>query len=229
MLDYIYKPVHDNPGRDLASGDGNAILAYTTECPAARAVRNRRALLATAVDSMADSCSRLRIASLACGYLREAELMSSIELGCLERYYALDQDDECVQHVVRRFRDTSVQAMSGSVRDLLKRATILEGVCDLDFFYAAGIFDYLTDRVAEALVAEMFRRLRPRGILWIPNFVPHIPDRAYMEAFMDWWLIYRSPDALGKLDAKIPRQEIASKRIFTESEGNVAFLELIRI
>jgi SAM-dependent methyltransferase len=170
----------------------------------------------------------MRVASLACGYLREAELMSSIELGRLDRYYALDQDAECVQHVSQTFRDTPVTAMSASVRDLLKRTSVVEEVCDLDFFYAAGIFDYLTDPMAEALAAELFRRLKPGGVLWIPNFVPDIPDRAYMEAFMDWWLIYRSADALGRLDARIPEREIAGKRLFVESEENVTFLELVR-
>ena len=49
-----------------------------------------------------------------------------------------------------------------------------------------------------------------------------------MEAMMDWWLLYRSPEEMATLDEEIDSAEIACKRVFLEAEENIAFLELKR-
>ena len=42
------------------------------------------------------------------------------------------------------------------------------------------------------LTAQLFESLRPEGKLLIANFSQELPERGYMESFMDWHLTYRS-------------------------------------
>jgi extracellular factor (EF) 3-hydroxypalmitic acid methyl ester biosynthesis protein len=225
LLDQIYRP-DTIASRDVTE-TGRAIFRYTSVAAGPRAVANRRALIARKVDSLAfRSGAPLRVASLACGHLREAELMASVETRRVERYWAIDQDPCSVAHVAECFRGGPIEPLEGSVKDLIRGG--LKQVDELDFFYAAGLFDYLDEKVSKRLVRRMFERLRPGGILWVANFVPSVPDRAYMEAMMDWWLVYRSPEEVESLDAEIDPAEIAGKRVFLEAEENIVFLELQR-
>jgi len=226
LLDQIYRP--DTIALREVTETGRAIFRYTSVASAPRAVANRRALIARKVDCLAlQNGPPLRIASLACGHLREAELMGSVETRRVERYWAIDQDPCSVAQVAESFRGGPIEALEGSVKDFVRGG--LKQVDELDFFYAAGLFDYLDNKLSKRLVRRMFERLRPGGILWVANFVPGVPDRAYMEAMMDWWLLYRSPEEMATLDEEINPAEIACKRVFLEAEENIAFLELKRI
>jgi SAM-dependent methyltransferase len=225
LLDQIYRP--DTVALRDVTDTGRAIFRYTSVAAAPRAVANRRALIARKVDSLAfRRGAPLRVASLACGHLREAELMASVESRRVERYWAIDQDPSSVAHVAECFRGGPIEPLEGSVKDFIRGG--LKEVDQLDFFYAAGLFDYLDEKVSKRLVRRMFERLRPGGILWVANFVPNVADRAYMEAMMDWWLIYRSPEEIKALDAEINTAEISGKRVFLEAEENIVFLELQR-
>jgi len=145
----------------------------------------------------------------------------------LTTYAALELLGPAYTWRTRAYATTPVRAIRGSVRDSVRHG--FTDLHNLDFFYAAGLFDYLDDRLGRRLLSRMFDCLRPGGLLWIANFVPDIADRAYMEAVMDWWLVYRTPDALGTLDAEIDSHQIAHKRVFLEGEQNVAVLELRKL
>jgi hypothetical protein len=118
-----------------------------------------------------------------------------------------------------------VQARSDSIKLLWRKEA--EHLGDFDFIYAAGLYDYLPDRIAGRLTEMLFRRLRPNGKLWIANFLPDIADAGYMEAFMDWWLIYRSEEQMLSLCQGL-RSDPQQLRSFTEPENNIHFVEVIR-
>jgi hypothetical protein len=84
----------------------------------------------------------------------------------------------------------------------------------------------LNDRVGARLLRTMFDLVKPGGKVWIANFLPDIPDVGFMEALMDWWLIYRTPEQMRSLATDLPRAQVASLRTFTETENNVVFLEV---
>jgi SAM-dependent methyltransferase len=224
MLDYIYRPAF-TAAPALGHWQASAIYSYTSAGPATRAVINRRTLLARTIDTV--DGDRLRIASLACGHLREAELMHSLASGRIETFYALDQDQLSIAECEEAFDGTAVRPMVAGVIDLLRGR--LPEVCELNYFYAAGLFDYLNDKIAEKLVTEMFRRLAPGGKMLIANFTPETRDRGYMEAFMDWWLIYRNEQEMETLTGHLDPEKVASRRTFREAESNIVFLEITRV
>jgi len=68
-----------------------------------------------------------------------------------------------------------------------------------DVVIAAGLFDYLRDRVAAAVLAQLASLLAPGGVLAFSNFHPLDPSRAVKDWLMDWPLVYRDEAACARL------------------------------
>ena len=65
---------------------------------------------------------------------------------------------------------------------------------------------------------------RPGGMLLIPNFLTGARDTGYMEAFMDWRLIYRNHDDMRALAAALPADGVADFEIFDDDDDTITFL-----
>jgi hypothetical protein len=70
----------------------------------------------------------------------------------------------------------------------------------------------------------MFEMTRPGGVMLIPNFLTSVRDRGYMEAFMDWRLIYRDHADMQALAAVLPPSEVADCQIFDDGDDAITFL-----
>jgi hypothetical protein len=81
----------------------------------------------------------------------------------------------------------------------------------------------LASTSATALTSRLFDALAPGGTLLLGNFCPETEDAGYMESFMDWRLLYRRDDDLQRLASTVPA---ARRRVFRDSLGNVAYLQL---
>ncbi len=110
----------------------------------------------------------------------------------------------------------------GSVRDLL---TGNLQYANFDLVYAAGLFDYLTEKVARALVARMVTFLKRGGTLLIANFASGLTDAGYMEAFMDWRLTYRTRDQMRSLLSRHEKFSAdGATAIHTDEWGAITYL-----
>ena len=58
----------------------------------------------------------------------------------------------------------------------------------------------------------------------IPNFVAGARDSGYMEAFMDWHLIYRTHADMQELADALPTNAVASREIFDDPATTITFL-----
>ena len=222
LLDFVY----DRRAPQGVSELGLALFGETTSSPSAQSVRDRRERLTTAIRRTADRRPGARIASIACGHLRELETLAPWELERIERMFAVDQDQDALARVAHHHPHERVQTTLGSVRGLIGRKLVLER---LDLVYAAGLFDYLSDKVSALLLERMLSFLSPGGRLLIGNFTPENWGRAYMDSFMDWPLTYRSGAdlrALGRIAAA--HHDVAIERISVDDLGNIAYLELVR-
>ncbi len=68
-----------------------------------------------------------------------------------------------------------------------------------DFLICSGLFDYLPDAAATAMLRLLWERLAEGGVLLVWNFAPHNPTRAYMEWIGNWYLTYRTGSDLKRL------------------------------
>ncbi|MGZ3681986.1 MAG: methyltransferase type 12 [Ktedonobacterales bacterium] len=227
MLDLIYAAEDDYQPAEIMQSTplGQQVYRATSQFPAAQAVRNRRRLIIEKLDEVAQRVAQPRVFSLACGHLREAQHSSAVREGRLGRYVAMDQDAESLAVVERESGPFGVEAMHGSVRDILRGRFDLGG---FDFVYAAGLYDYLATPLAQRLTEKLFAMLNPRGHLLLANYLPGIVTAGYMEAFMDWWLIYRSGREILQLAETLPEPAIESLCVYSEATRNIGFLEITR-
>jgi len=223
MMDYAYgiHSAHDAFAR--ASDVGRAVYRYFRNRPAAQAVRDRREHIAQLIDETAAETARPSILAIASGHLREAELSAALARGAIGEFVALDADAESLREVDERYSSLGVETVHASVRHILARKLRMGR---FDFVYAAGLYDYLNDAVARALTARIFELTKPGGHVLIPNFAPCCRDRAYLEAFAAWDLIYRDEFDMSGLMAGIPGGEIASYDIYSDPSRSIVYLRI---
>lgn len=220
MMDYIYGLGKAGEAACNATPLGRAIFQYMDTRPSAEAVRYRRRLIAELIDRVAQR-PEARVLAVAAGHLREVELSHALLTGRIREFVAFDQDEASLAVVARDYAHMGIRTMPGSVRQ------ILNGKAELgqyDFVYAAGLFDYLNAPVAAALTGHLFAMTRPGGLMLIPNFLTGIRDAGYMEAFMDWHLIYRNQADMMALAAALPRSSVADCRVFDDRDDAITYL-----
>ena len=224
LLDYIYGSSDVRPKVEAATDLGRQLYRFSNSTPAPAAVRHRLSITAAESERMAAGGNRPHILSIACGHLREAPSLPSLREGRLGRFVALDQDPLSVARVRAECAHLGVEAHECSARKFIR------GACRgrFDFIYALGLYDYLSDDTGRRLLSAALDLLNPGGKVWIANFVEDLWSTAYMEAVMDWWLVYRSEERLTRLAEALDPTKVASQRLFREPAGHVAFLEIVR-
>jgi hypothetical protein len=220
MMDYIYGLGEAGEAARNATPLGRAIFQYMDTRPSAKGVRFRRRLIAELIDRVAER-KDARVAAVAAGHLREVERSSAVQSGRVKEFVAFDQDEASLAVVARDYAHLGIRTMAGSVRQILSGKAKLE---QYDLVYAAGLFDYLSDPVAAALARRMFEMTRPGGMMLIPNFLTGVRDVGYMEAFMDWHLIYRDHTDMLALAAALPRSSVADCQIFDDRDEAITCL-----
>jgi extracellular factor (EF) 3-hydroxypalmitic acid methyl ester biosynthesis protein len=91
-----------------------------------------------------------------------------------------------------------------------------------DLVYTLGLTDYLDDRAMILLHRMVKALLRPAGRFLLANFKPHHIGLGWMEAVMDWHLIYREEEDL----AAFAEDAGLKHRTWTDSTGSIAWCEM---
>ena len=189
MMNYVY----DDTVFDATSNVAKLFNYYIFDGPAANAVKNRAKIIYGVVQQRLAELGSLSIASIACGPAREVpttlHLIQDVP-GAIDWTF-LDQDEDAMAYAKASIpssdRLTTTFINAGVLELVRKRVDI--GAKDI--IYSLGLFDYLADKVSIKVIAELYAKLKPGGIMLIGNFADHIV-RPIMEAAMDWHLIYRT-------------------------------------
>jgi len=226
LLDYIYG--HPSIGDEVAQASpmGRQLFAYTSNSPSPAAVRERRDLLATEVDRVAEARGAdTEVLAIAAGHLREAHLSKALSNGDIKRWVALDQDPLSIGAMTKEFAGTPVDPLDGSVRGILKN---LYSLGTFDLVYAAGLYDYLPRSIAIKLTKKCVGMLKPGGTFLFANFTRDVQDIGYMETFMDWLLLLRDEtDMWDIVNASVDRNAFAVD-VFRGENGHIVYARLTR-
>jgi SAM-dependent methyltransferase len=224
MMDQIYGLVSDE-----LNGLGvlaRRVAGYCRSSPASEAVRFRRSVLAECIDAEAERHARkVRVTAIACGHLREADLSAAIRTD-RAAVTAIDQDRESLARLRHDYANLDVQPVAASVRQILAGKVKLP---PSDLAYTAGLYAYLGQATALRLTQLIYESLRPGGRMLIANFLPDVPDAGYMEAIMDWKLIYRTDDEMKSLLTGIPSADIDAVEQFHDPFHNITFLSARKV
>jgi extracellular factor (EF) 3-hydroxypalmitic acid methyl ester biosynthesis protein len=224
MMDYIYG-AEEGWHPPETSPLGNDVFHYTSNAAASAGVRARREHIAEKLDEIAREKSAPHVLAVASGHLREASMSSAVRRCKIGRFVALDADGESLKEVDRCFGRYGVKCELADIRKMLTGQLNLG---QFDLIYSTGLYDYLKEKTAQKLTQHLFAMLKPGGKLVIANFVPTIRDIGYMEACMDWFLVYRDRMQMMGLTNLIPQVELSRIQVHVEENQNIIFLEVTR-
>lgn len=201
--------------------------------PAAKAVRNRRGLLADEIRRVVErgDGERARVTSLACGPAQEV----------FDAFDAIDNPDQLKVTLV----DIDLQALAfvSDKADKLKRQrhikTVLANLVYLamgrqkldlppqDLVYSIGLIDYFSDDSVVNLMDYVHGLLRPGGKLILGNFHPRNSTKALMDHILKWSLTHRNEDDMNHLFESSKFGRPCSNLQF-EEEGINLFAECVK-
>jgi extracellular factor (EF) 3-hydroxypalmitic acid methyl ester biosynthesis protein len=92
-----------------------------------------------------------------------------------------------------------------------------------DLIYTLGLTDYFDDRAMSLLHRLMKACLAPGGEIMVANFVPDHLAVGWMDAVMDWHLIYRTEADMERFATEIGMQA----RTFRDVTGSIVFCEMV--
>lgn len=223
--------------RDLYEGETifkKLMHKHPIETKSADAVRNRKRILTDLIQSMRDEMPEIRkntkVLSVASGPARELENIIVSPQLCQEiNLSLLDQDNDalleaslCIRRIENRFgAKINYRLINESVRTMLRIGDLNVLWGDFHFIYSMGLFDYLTTRVAQAVLEKLYHLLAPGGRMIIGNYHEKNPTKTYMDYWGDWVLYYRSEDDFLDIASGLTG---CSKDIIFESSGCQMFL-----
>jgi SAM-dependent methyltransferase len=218
------------------SGTGQLGLlldSWALQLPAAQAVRNRRTILVDKLGAFAkdiDALTPCRITSLGSGPAREIiDLLSKNQTRSLCAT-CIDIDAEALTYAARLAAAAGAAERVKFVRENVIKLALGRGrehVPPQDVIYSVGLFDYLPDNAAVAVLNWMHTHLTPGGTVIVGNVQPGNPTRTYMDTLLDWKLIHRSAGQLRRIFARSHFGE-AAVQVECESAGVQLFATAMR-
>jgi extracellular factor (EF) 3-hydroxypalmitic acid methyl ester biosynthesis protein len=157
-----------------------------------------------------------RICVLACGHLREADGLKGRDLSNIT---AVDQDALSLARV-RQTHGETIRLVEANVISFLRNAARKGEKFDL--IYTLGLTDYLDDRAMRLLHKLMAEVLAPAGTIRLANFVPYHLAIGWMDAVMDWHLIYRTEEEL----AQFAEEAGFHAKTWIDVTGSIAWCEM---
>lgn len=189
------------------------------------AVRWRANHMAESIDNIQRKLGRkIDLISVASGHLRELGYIKNAEEK-INRFVCIDQDAQSNEELKRTYNKYSfLEVIDSSITYIVKNKLADQ---KFDFIYSSGLFDYLNDKVATKMIERLYGNLREGGEMIIPNFLKGISEKAYMETFMKWNLIYRNDEDMLALiaDLDIPR---SNQEIYHDEMGKVVYLKITK-
>jgi extracellular factor (EF) 3-hydroxypalmitic acid methyl ester biosynthesis protein len=209
MLARIYE------GRLCDDPLGRLLDRYFQEEAAPTAVRNRMRMMADWIveaathphpGSLPEGEGELKVAIVGSAFgLEVRDALKRMSEGERQRVRLalLDLDPAAIdlarQQLAPLLPPQRLRAEGANVFRLAERprlAAILDGA---DLLFCPGLFDYLDDSAAAAMLRLFYERLAPGGRMTVFQFAPHNPTRTYMEWLGNWYLLYRDAQELRQL------------------------------
>ncbi len=175
--------------------------------PGAKAVRNRRGLLADEIRRTCQAAGNavVRFTSLASGPAEEVfDILAEPVLAARLQATLIDIDKKALAYVRNRARRCGVLDRLRLEQANLIYLAVGRHRLELppqDLVYSVGLIDYFNDPFVLKLIDYVYALLRPGGRLILGNFHPVHTSRAIMEHVLEWKLIHRTEDDMHRLFA----------------------------
>lgn len=201
IIDDIYQNCPTTTGFDRLFDN------YTQMSAIAVAVRNRKEdfkRLIVGFIKERQGC-KLRVMNLASGPCRELEEILSSDAQLYEKviFDCYDNEEKAIEYaksLLNSYSNIDFIKLNAIRIALTKNINYLIDK-KYDLIYSTGFFDYLSDRIAIAVVRNLKKLLKPDGMLVISNVRDKYsnPSVHFMEWAADWNLVYREDGDFRKI------------------------------
>ncbi|MGB2959214.1 MAG: cyclic nucleotide-binding domain-containing protein [Bacteroidota bacterium] len=221
----IYQNVPGGTGRL-----GPLVDRMFLDTPPARALRNRRSLLASEILATVETRPNdvTRILCLASGPATEVfDAFSSLDDPHRLKATLMDIDLQAlafVDEVRSKEKLTNQIALTNENLIALFLGRVTTTLKPQDLIYSMGLIDYLNDKLVGKLLQYAYDSLAPGGRVLLGNFHPKNPAKEFMDFVLEWRLIHRTKDDMNRLFLSSPFRRPCTK-IFFEEEGVDLFAE----
>lgn len=202
----------------------------------AQAHRNRIDILYEFLERLANSAlkegKKKRVLNVGCGpaveiqrFIREFHTPDVLE------FVLVDFNEETLGHAKEKIKDATLHRKVGvvvdyshqSVHDLIKRNINVLADAAFDAVYCAGLFDYLSDKVCNRLLAYFSSQSKRGGKVIFTNVHSKNPDRHFiMDHILEWFLIYRNESDMMRVS---DRAGMRVARTYLDRTGVNVFVE----
>lgn len=219
MIDYFYRLKGNNKTSTYFGRELHNVLMNSTSCAS---VRWRAKHLSEIFRNIYDQKEAgIDVLSVASGHIRELGYVENRNQ-IFNSFTALDQDNQSNDEARSSIDAPFLHIIDESITYILRDGFINQ---KYDFVYSAGLFDYLNDKLASKLIQKLYACVKKGGSMLVPNFAKGITERAFMDIFMDWELIYRSEEDMLSLseNAGIPNDSIS---LYRDPMSNVIYMRI---
>lgn len=200
MMNYIYN-YHDGAYTGATTFE-RLVNHYTCSIPISKSNIGRKEFLKQQLLSTIERCEQPRILSVGSGPLRELT-----ELACEGRlskpiwFTCLDFEQKAIEYAKSEIEALepakrsliSLEFVLGNVVAMIRSKSVREKLKDYDLVYASGVFDYLSDRLASALLHQLYQSAREKGRLIVVNAsLDASSHRGYYELLGEWEMYHRT-------------------------------------
>ena len=222
MVEWMYD-LEDDPCEDPGQpAIVNCLDAAMRSLHSVQAVWHRRRWFRAQIERVHDRIDRpVRVLDIACGGSRYCRDFLDLHPGRLE-LTALDQDPAAVAYVRAWLEPQSWdrhRVLCAPVKSLPDLLPVPRERGTFDVVVSTGLFDYLSDAAATALLGHMAELTNQGGVTAICNFAPDDPSRAFKTWLTDWQLVYRDE---GELLALFPAA-MPGVNVSTSSDGSLLY------
>ena len=212
VIDRIYNQ-YVTKEQDLKNWD-----TYFHKLAAARAVVQRKSYFLNHVSELDDDAQILNLAS---GPARDVcEALAGTEKNRLF-FHCIDQDLKAIE-----YGESLCSGYGNNVFFEQKNVFRFKPRVRYDLIWAAGLFDYFSDKHFAFLLSKLTGMVKPGGEIVIGNFSPTNPTRMHMEILCRWFLNYRDEEGLFQLARKCGISPDRIK-INQEESGVIFFMHIL--
>lgn len=212
---------------------GRLLDRYFQDQAAPQAVRNRMAMISDwIVEAVTQGAEHIAMVGSAFG-LEIRDAWQRLEPSVAERLRVtlLDVDPAAIDYAQGLLggilQPDRLIAVSTNLFRLPVRPREAQTLKNADWIFCPGLFDYLDDDSAVAMLRTLAAQLSPGGRLTVFQFAPHNPTRAYMEWFGNWYLTYRDKTQFRRL-VESARFEDVTVELGAEPLGIDLFVTITR-
>lgn len=212
IMNYIYDYYGDVAFLGISTYE-KLINNYTCNIPVSRSNVARKNFLKEEIVRVIAENKSPKIISLGCGSARE--LVEILDEGKIDRptvFKCLDLEQEalkCIEKSIENIpiykkRLLFINYLHRDITSIIRDKKVKGNVVGCNLIYLSGVYDYLSDKMAERILKELYSLLENNGKLIICNIsFENSTCRAYYELLGEWCMVHRTKEEMLSLGEKL--------------------------